>query len=119
MSLTDDQLKYLQERGFELIEGGPNPNEAFPYVTLNKRRVNKNYEISYIMSKRAITGTDSAVHPSFTPQEKLVELIEEMVARCNILDNREFTTQPGQKIKIFMTDPAWKETVETLLAKYK
>jgi len=65
------------------------------------------------------TGTMGIAHPSTTPESELVKLIESAVADGMASEGELYQTTPGQPIKIFMLDPAWKEIAETLVAKYK
>nr|MBA4405275.1 hypothetical protein [Nanoarchaeum sp.] len=102
MSLNDNELKYLQERGFELIKRSPRRNDVFPYLCLNSPQDESDMYYHY----NEIGGAMflRKINPSNVKTSELVEAVELMVAGAMDFDGFIFTTQPGQKIKIFMTD---------------
>ena len=112
MELNDFELKYIRERGFELIEGKPKLNQLFPYFTATSGLI-------YHLANSTVTKPSEFMYPLINSVEELVSIIEHIVAGSFGWEGHSFKTKPGQKIKIFMMDPAWRETVETLIAKYQ
>ncbi|MFH1133122.1 MAG: hypothetical protein V1735_01395 [Nanoarchaeota archaeon] len=117
--LTPEQIQYISERGFTVIEGEPPQQEAFPYLVL--REPQKFYEQGSI-EYRLLQGskTISHGHPSGNPSDELVDVIEQAVANNIPFDGSPiwFTTTPGQPIKVFVVDPTWTQVAENLVAKH-
>jgi len=118
--LTPEQVKYLKDRGFQIIEGKPLPNEPFPYVTLREpQHWLEQSEMTYHKTSSTSSGTADVSHPKTVDKGELVALIERAVAGSMGLEGKLFNTQVGKPIKIYIIDPAWKEVAEAVTAKYK
>ena len=118
--LTSEQNQYIQERGFEVVDGRPTAQEPFPYVTLREPQAfSETSEMTYHKTQGSSIGTMGVAHPSTTSNDELVDLIESSVGGSMALDGELFQTKPGQPIKVFVIDPAWKEVADTLAVKYK
>ena len=118
--LTPTQTQYLKERGFQIIEQQPSREQPFPHLTLREQQqFFEEAEITYHYSSSSRTGIGGITHPSTTPSDELINIIENAVAYGSEMEGKLYNTTPGQPIKIFVLDPAWKEIAETLAAKYK
>ena len=124
MALSLEQTRYLQERGFEAVNGEPSSDEAFPHIILREPQQHvAPSEISYrlkpyITVETYVLPDHSAAHPSTIPASELVDFIEKTVADFSDLDGKLFHTTPGKPIRIFVTDPAWEGVAAALAAKY-
>ncbi|HLC73231.1 MAG TPA: hypothetical protein VJH20_01175 [Candidatus Nanoarchaeia archaeon] len=117
--LTEEQQRYLSERGFKVFYGKPKSDEPFPFITLRApQRFFEQSEITYYQNQFACTGTSGICHPSNRPIDMLVQKIEEIASRNMSLDGKVFDTKPGQPIPIFVMDQAWKEVADILAKKY-
>lgn len=117
--LLPEQQQYLQERGFELVKGVPHITAPFPYVALRDPRKDSIHSgITYHQTAFNSTEIMSNAHPSNKKENELVELIEKIVAEGKNDEGRSFTTQPGNKIKIYVIDNAWTAVAKKLCAKY-
>jgi|SRR3989344_2886135 len=117
--LTEDQQRYLYERGFEIVNGTPSSDETYPFITLREpQRFFEQSEITYHQDTWARTISAGVCHPSNRSTDWLVQKIEEIAGGNMGLDGKVFETRPNQPIKVFVIDPAWKEVVEILANKY-
>jgi len=118
--LSPEETGYLKERGFEVICDQPPSDTQFPYITLREpQQWIEQSEMTYHRTPSSSTGTIGIAHPSTMPNDQLVALIESSVAKNISLDGKLFQTKPGQPIKVFIIDPAWKEVADALAVKYK
>ena len=117
--LTQDQLNYLKERGFEIIQGMPVAEDKFPYVVLGfPRQILGQSEISYNYSPSHYRVTREIRHPSTHKSGLLIREIELMVGRDMELEGKVIRTTPGQPIKVFVLDRAWNLITKELTEKY-
>lgn len=118
--LLPEQTRYLGERGFQVVQGEPSTDEAFPYVTLrDPQQFLETSEITYHEMPDYSVGTAEVAHPSTMDGDALVALIESTVAQSMDGEGQLFRTTPGQPIKVFVIDNAWKDVADALAAKYK
>ncbi len=119
--LTDKEKQYLRERSFEIIYAKPTEESSFPYVVLNKlQNQMPNAGIVYWKNRNSSAVCLGKIHhPSNTPEDSLIKTIEKVVAERMDLEGVLFTTNPGEPIKVFVADDAWKQVAEQLAAKYK
>jgi|SRR3989338_6401721 len=116
--LTQVEIDYLKERGFQAVYNTPSEIEPFPYFTL---RVPQEYieesEISYHFAIDFITGFLETCHPSTTSNNNLVKIIENIAV--GKMNSKSYRIEKGKPIKLFVIDKVWKNVAEILVAKYK
>ncbi|MBT3835661.1 hypothetical protein HOD05_03640 [Candidatus Woesearchaeota archaeon] len=116
--LTDVQRSYIQERGFEVMEGFP--GNDFPYVVLG-RLSPVNGDFAYCTSlSTSMSHVLGRINPDTREFSNLVNLIEEAVGTSMPLDGScIFTTEPERKFPIYVVDDKWNQVAEALVARYQ
>ena len=117
--LREEQSTYLRQRGFEVVVGQPPEDEIFPYLTLREvQEFGLSSEMTYHQSPISSTGTAGVAHPSTMDTDELVSLIEGTVAGNMAAEGKVFQTRPGNPIKVYVVDLAWKEVATAVAARY-
>ena len=115
-TMSADDRKYLQERGFETREGLPQDEDNLqrPYFVLSLSRP---FRIRY--SDNGFIG-GFIIDPTKQSADSLVGLIEE--ASVGIKDRDQwpngYSNPAGQEILLFVNDPNWKPVTDKLQKRY-
>ena len=117
--LNVEQIKYIKDRGFEVINGNPPKGEPYPHLRLRERQEHfPEGEIEYHTNEGGKDITKGICHPSGKPAEELVPIIEQMVANGMNKEGTFYTTTPGDPIKVFVVDSAWDQVAKRLVDMY-
>lgn len=118
--LTPQQSQYLKERGFEIVEGEPGPEEPYPYLALRGYQGwSGDPAVVYHQGEQSSSALINPAHPLEAPTDKLVGTIEHLIAASMDEDGGLFSTSPGTVIRVFVTDKSWNDVAASLSMKYE
>lgn len=118
-------IGYLESRGIKVIIGLPSEQDKLPHLIFRgPRDIIPGYELSKWVEDPIIyrINENSGVHkgtgyfPSSLPIQIWISNIRDTLIECRKFDgeDKEFSTQPGEPINVFVVDPEWKVIADAL-----
>ena len=116
---TEDDLEYIRQRGFEIVEADSKPGreQELPYLLLYGHEQGPVSDMVYHNTHTGGAISMGKITPELSP-EIFIDIVEQMVVSNRSLEGTLFNTQPGVPIKIVMLDDAWKLLAEQLVEHY-
>ena len=117
--LLKKEEKYLRERGFEIRERAPTPEDSFPYIVLNGKLENEP-TIEYRYSHVSHGTSKGQVNPVEHNEKKLINLIICMAKEGFKLEDGRIDTKPGEKIPLYVPEGGeyWRPIAQKVVKKY-
>ena len=107
MPLTEEQEKYLNQRGFEAFDR--RSTLSYPCLVLGPRtRLLSRGEVEFHTAEGVYEFNTEVLHPSQKrPRDELVDAVIGVVTTAMDKKRTPFTTQPGTAIPVIVEDRAW------------